>query len=245
VIVLDRMMPRLNGLDVLKKLKADERFKSIPVVMQTAAASSRQIEEGIQAGVYYYLTKPYDERLLLSIVRAAVRDRLSQLEAIQQVAQQRRTLGLMEKSRFRFRTLEEANNLSYFIANCFPQPDVVVHGLGELMINAIEHGNLGISYDEKSELIYSAQWHEEVEKRLGMPQYREKYAVLEFTAAPDALTVKITDQGPGFDWQNYLDFSPDRAMDPHGRGIAVAKAKSFDAMEFIGSGNEVVCKVKR
>ncbi|MDX1975557.1 MAG: response regulator [Rickettsiales bacterium] len=245
VIVLDRMMPVMDGMEMLSKLKAHEEWKNIPVIMQTAAASSQQIMEGVQAGVYYYLAKPYDESLLLSIVRAAIRDYLIFAEVRQEVQKQRRTLGLMERGRFRFRTLEESSNLCYFIANCFPDPSKVVYGLNELMVNAVEHGNLLISYEEKSELVQAGKWREEVERRLALPEYQDKFAILDYEAKEKELVVTIRDQGPGFNWQNYVDFSPDRATDPNGRGIAIAKIRSFPVMEYRGSGNEVICTIPR
>ncbi len=54
-MVLDRMMPGMNGLEVMTELKADENFKWIPVVMQTSAASPSEICEGMEAGVFFYL----------------------------------------------------------------------------------------------------------------------------------------------------------------------------------------------
>ena len=42
-----------------------------------------------------------------------------------------------------------------------------------------------------------------------------------------------------------MDFDPDRAFDPHGRGIAVARLSSFDDLEYIGDGNEVVATVNK
>ncbi len=245
VIVLDRMMPNMDGMAMLKILNDDDVLKDIPVIMQTAAASSKQIQEGIEAGVYYYLAKPYNESLLLSIVRAALKDSVGQMEMREQVQKQRRTLGLMEKGRFRFRTLEETNNLSYFIANCFPDPEHMVYGLNELMVNAVEHGNLGITYAEKMELVLSGKWQEEIENRLSQPEYKDKYAVLEYMANGQEIIVTIRDQGKGFAWEEYLSLSANRAMDPNGRGIAVAKMKSFPTLKYRGSGNEVVCTVKR
>jgi hypothetical protein len=55
----------------------------------------------------------------------------------------------------------------------------------------------------------------------------------------------IQDEGDGFDWQKYLDFDPERAFDPHGRGIAMARMMSFDALEYQGKGNTVVLKIAR
>ncbi len=245
VIVLDRMMPNMDGMAVLKILNEDQHLKDIPVIMQTAAASSKQIQEGIEAGVYYYLAKPYNESLLLSIVRASLRDSVGHLEMREQVQKQRRTLGLMERGRFRFRTLEETNNLSYFIANCFLEPEKMVYGLNELMVNAVEHGNLGISYEEKMELVLNGRWQEEVELRLSKTEYKDKYAILEYAVNEKEIIVTIRDQGKGFAWEEYLQLSVKRATDPNGRGIAVAKMKSFPDLEYKGCGNEVVCTISR
>lgn len=245
VIVLDRMMPNMDGMAVLKTLREDPLFKDIPIIMQTAAASSKRIQEGIEAGVYYYLAKPYNEALLLSIVRAALKDSIGRKELLEQVQKQQRTLGLMEKGIFRFRTLEETNNLSYFIANCFPEPENMVYGLNELMVNAVEHGNLGITYDEKMELSLNGQWHNEIERRLSLPEYKNKYAVIEYTAGENELVVSIRDQGKGFVWKDYMELSPKRATDPNGRGIAIARMKSFPSLEYKNNGSEVVCIIPR
>jgi DNA-binding response OmpR family regulator len=144
-IVLDRMMPRLNGMEVLKAVKADAHFSEIPVIMQSAASARDQILQGIKAGVYYYLTKPYEDQMLLAIVGAALRDTATKKKLREEVSKHRRVMGLMEQSRFRFRTLEEARNIAFLIANCFPEPEATVYGLNEMLINAVEHGNLGIS----------------------------------------------------------------------------------------------------
>jgi anti-sigma regulatory factor (Ser/Thr protein kinase) len=121
----------------------------------------------------------------------------------------------------------------------------MVYGLNELMVNAVEHGNLGISYDKKMQLVLEGRWQEEIENRLAQPEYSRKYAILEYEASEKGRTVKIIDQGKGFDWNSYLDLSPSRATDPNGRGIAIAKMRSFPTLEYRGSGNEVICFVPR
>jgi CheY-like chemotaxis protein len=242
-IVLDRMMPRLNGMEVLKAVKADPRLKDIPVIMQSAASAREQILQGIKAGVYYYLTKPYEDQMLLAIVGAALSDAASKKRLREEVSQQKRVLGLMEQSRFRFRTLEEARNLAFYLANCFPEPEGAVYGLNELLINAIEHGNLGITYGEKTQLILDGRLFEEIDRRLALPENREKWAYLWFEACGRELRVRIKDQGEGFDWRPYLEISPERATHPHGRGIATSKQMSFTSVEYIGCGNEVLCTV--
>ncbi len=242
-IVLDRMMPGMDGMEFLGRIKANPKFQDIPVIMQTAAAGSEQVLQGIQAGVYYYLTKPYDDVLLLAILEAALRDARHKKEMKEQVRRQRRMLGLMEESIFRFRTLEDAKTLAFYIANCFPEPEKVVFGLNELLINAVEHGNLGITYTEKTKLVLSGTWGQEVERRLAAPEYKDKNGRLTFKATKEEIAVTIKDQGQGFDWSNYVELSPARATDPHGRGIVASRLMSFDSMEYLGVGNEVLCKV--
>jgi CheY-like chemotaxis protein len=243
VIVLDRMMPRMNGIEVLKKVKANPALSHIPVIMQTAAAQSSQVLEGIQAGAYYYLRKPYNEALLLSIVKAALMESAAMRDMRNEVRKQKKILGLIEQARFRFRTLEEVSSIAFYVANCCPQPEQVVYGLSELMINAVEHGNLGITYEEKKQMVMKGGWMQEVEKRLSLEENRGKYAILEFMYSPPEIVITIRDQGKGFDWKRYMEFSPERLTDPNGRGIAMSKTFYFPQMEFKGCGNEVICRV--
>ncbi|MGO9472659.1 MAG: response regulator [Rhodomicrobium sp.] len=242
-IVLDRMMPRLNGMEVLRAVKADPRLRDIPVIMQSAASAREQILQGIKAGVYYYLTKPYEDQMLLAIVGAALSDAAGKKRLREEVNQQKRVLGLMEQSRFKFRTLDEARNLAFHLANCFPEPEGAVYGLNELLINAVEHGNLGITYGEKTQLVLDGRLFDEIDRRLALPENQKKWAYLSFEACGNELRVRIKDQGKGFDWRPYLEISPERATHPHGRGIATSKLMSFTSVEYIGCGNEVLCTV--
>ncbi|CAL4869667.1 Protein-glutamate methylesterase/protein-glutamine glutaminase (plasmid) [Asticcacaulis sp. MM231] len=243
VIVLDRMMPRMDGMECLRHLKADPRFCDIPVIMQTAAASHEQIRQGIDGGVFYYLTKPYESDVLLSLVRAAMAEARLKSSLRLEVRQNRQVLGLMEKGEFHFSTLKEAQTLAVFLANCFPEPERVVYGLSELMVNAVEHGNLGISYSEKKRLIIEGRWKAEVEHRLTLPQYAHRRAHLNYDATPDYVSISISDEGEGFDFASYLELSPERATDPNGRGIATARLLSFDSLEYSRGGNTVTCSV--
>ncbi len=243
-IVLDRMMPRLNGMEVLKAVKSDKRLADIPVIMQSAATARDQILQGIKAGVYYYLSKPYEDQMLLAIVGAALQDASLNRKLRAEVSQHRAVMGLMEQSRFRFRTMEEARNLAFLIANCFPEPEAAVYGLNEMLINAVEHGNLGITYSEKTQLILDGRLQEEIERRLALAENRTKWAFMTFESDHRAIRVRITDQGPGFDWRLYMEISPERATHPHGRGIATSKLMSFGSVEYLGCGNEVLCTVE-
>lgn len=244
VILLDRMMPHMTGMDVFEKIKANVRLREIPVIMQTAAATSAQVLDGIEAGVYYYLTKPYGEQILLSVVKAALTYAQNKKEMKKEVLNHKPILGMMEQSRFRFRTQEEAQTLAYIIASCMPSPELTVYGVHELLINAIEHGNYGITYEEKTKLLLSGSWQEEMNRRAALPENINKFAHLSFQLEGDIITLHIKDEGAGFDWRKYMEVSPERVTNPNGRGIAIAKKMSFHSLEYLGNGNEVLCKIK-
>ena len=121
VILLDRRMPRMDGMALLGKLKADDRLRHIPVIMQTAQASSEDVIEGIQAGVYYYLAKPLDRQLLLSVTAAAIEEHQRYLRLRDDVAKRTTAMILMDSGVFHFRTLAEANNLAVSLARACPR----------------------------------------------------------------------------------------------------------------------------
>ncbi|HTN70025.1 MAG TPA: response regulator [Methylomirabilota bacterium] len=73
LILLDYMMPKMNGLEVLKHLKEDERHKGIPVILLTAKASQEDKVRGLDAGAEDYVIKPFDAIELLARVRAMMR----------------------------------------------------------------------------------------------------------------------------------------------------------------------------
>jgi len=68
MIVLDVMMPRMDGFEVLKRLQADPNTQDIPVIMLTAKAQDADIFRGWSSGVSSYLTKPFNPRELLTFV---------------------------------------------------------------------------------------------------------------------------------------------------------------------------------
>ena len=243
LVVLDRMMPGLDGLSFLRRMKEHPGLADIPVIMQTAAAAPEQVREGLQAGAYYYLIKPYEPEALVSIVRGAledhrVRNTLRHLSRRLEDAHK-----LLQVAEYRFSSLQEVNQLLPVLASFAPNPDVTAAGLADLMVNAVEHGNLGISYKEKAQLKMAGAWEKEIESRRLLSQYRDRFATVRVERLPDHVQFTVTDQGEGFDWAQYLEFAPERAFDPNGRGIAMARKLSFSSLEYLGKGNVVVATV--
>jgi adenylate cyclase len=73
VILLDYMMPKMNGLEVLKRLREDKSYQRIPVILLTAKASQEDKVRGLDAGADDYVIKPFDAIELLARVRAMMR----------------------------------------------------------------------------------------------------------------------------------------------------------------------------
>ncbi len=240
VVLLDRTMPRMDGMQLLTRIKDEERLRMLPVILQTALARRDQILEGIRAGAYYYLTKPYDVEMLRSVVRTATTDYRGYRELQSQVKKGVDSLRLLRHAVFTFQTIEQAHDLGTLLANTCPDPTTTVIGLTELLVNAVEHGNLCITYDDKSRLYASGNWSDELQRRLALPENASKHAEVSFERDAECIRFVIRDQGEGFDWQRYLQVDPQRAFDTHGRGIAMANRLSFSHIEYRGCGNEVV-----
>jgi two-component system chemotaxis response regulator CheY len=65
LLLLDWNMPRLNGLDLVKKLRADTKYDRLPIIMVTSEAAKYNVIEAVKAGVNDYLIKPVSEKNLM------------------------------------------------------------------------------------------------------------------------------------------------------------------------------------
>jgi len=154
-----------------------------------------------------------------------------------------RILSLLQYGLFRFRQMADANLLAESIACHCPNPRLVVVGISELLVNAIEHGNLGISFDEKSQLQADNTWLNEIERRLQLPENKNKFVEVEYTRTDQEIKIKVTDQGKGFDWKKFESPPADGAHKSHGRGIFLAKNLAFKEFYYSGQGNVVTCVI--
>ncbi len=73
LVVLDVMLPGVDGVELLRRMRGDARFRAIPVVMATARSAEIDKIQGLDLGADYYLTKPFGVMELVSCVRAVLR----------------------------------------------------------------------------------------------------------------------------------------------------------------------------
>ena len=66
--LLDLMMPRLSGLDVLRQVRAQERFSSLPCIILTAGGDAKHERDALELGATQFLTKPFSPKKLYALV---------------------------------------------------------------------------------------------------------------------------------------------------------------------------------
>lgn len=237
-VLLDRMMPQMDGIAVLQELKVDDRLSELPVILQTAAGTNVQVGEGLSAGAHYYLVKPFDRRQLLPIVQGAVGN-YRQLREMRARLQECNPFGLIVNGTFCFRTLAEARELATWLAAASGDPRPVAFGLQALLVNAVEHGNLELGYEAKRDALVAGKLDDVLNARLANPELAARRVWVEVERGDEWVTYTIRDEGKGFDFARYLVDDESRLVDPNGRGIRLARDLSFDEVEYIGTGNTV------
>ena len=117
LILLDIMMPKLDGIETVKRLKADASLPFIPVILLTAKTDTKDVVAGLEAGADEYLTKPFDHGALMARVKAMLR-----IKGLQdQVSQQAHELAqwnkkLEERVAAQVGEIERMSRLKRFLA---------------------------------------------------------------------------------------------------------------------------------
>ena len=78
LIVLDLMLPMIDGLEVCRRLKSDTETSSVPIIMLTARSEERDMIEGLERGADDYVTKPFSPQVLLARIKAVLRRKLAE-----------------------------------------------------------------------------------------------------------------------------------------------------------------------
>lgn len=144
----------------------------------------------------------------------------------------------------RFQTPMQAQRIATFLSQLTADPERSYMGLWEIFINAIEHGNLGISYDEKAKLLETQTLDEITSERLANEKFQNHYVRVSFVVADGSVSFDIKDDGNGFNWKPFLATDDERILEKNGRGIAVAHTMSFDELAYGESGNHIYCEIK-
>lgn len=120
------------------------------------------------------------------------------------------------------------------------EAEILYIGLREIIINAVEHGNLHISFDEKTEAQSKGQYIQLLMNRQNEPEYKDKKVKIESSITFDKVMYRISDEGPGFDHKTFLNRTMNQVDNTlaHGRGISMAM-QLFDSVVYNDKGNQV------
>ena len=145
--------------------------------------------------------------------------------------------SLIESLHLRIRSLADVNKLCGCFANFMEDREAFTIGFVELLVNAIEHGKLGIGYDLKTKLIDSGRLHDEIEERCAaLP---DKFVDIFVERIDGYLKFRIEDHGEGFDHKPFLAFDPENRASTHGRGLAISKSVAFPDLTYSDGGSIV------
>ncbi len=241
IVFADIQMPVMNGLEMLEKLRKID--SEALVIINTSLDAPEYTLQALRLKANDYLVKPIMVRELSDIIakyagilahRTLNREVLGCIYRRELSMQIGNQLDLLGKIVDRL-ILETETALK-------PQDRLGVRlGLMEILINAIEHGNLAIGYDEKSVAIEKGPNGLEklVEERLNQEPYRSRHIQIDFYLDRERCEWLVSDQGDGFDFNNLPDPNdPENLVKCHGRGIMLARMQ-FDDCRFIGTGNQV------
>ena len=247
--LFDINLPDSSGNDIFYAIKSDEYISNIFVVTQTADVSYETRNKAINAGVFYHLTKPFTEQQIYNVVKSAIEQYYEKRKLFSNILSDgyQYDIDVTKCSaneiacKYTFRTLEDVEEISQTIAKIYPDREKVIIGIHELLTNAIEHGNLGIDFEEKSDLIINNEWKNEIDKRLKEEPYCNRTAYAECRIDSDGILLTIKDMGKGFDYQKYTSLDMSGISMPNGRGIAIAMISSFDKLIYSDGGSKVDC----
>ncbi len=238
VILSDILMPHVNGVE-LAKINFEGRF--VPFIICTAVNDPFMALEALHHGVQDYLVKPTEEHLLINVLIGA----LARHRFYQETRENPAFEGNLDRIIIKPRLSEVPLAHSWLFHKMEPlrlanRDKGFVYALYEFIMNAHEHGCLGLGEQLKGELIRSDRYAEELMRR----EKERQGGRIEICISllHDKVAITIEDDGPGFDPQPYLKLSHDdlieRLKRPSGRGIAIA-SRQFDSVIYGNGGSRV------
>ena len=244
VVISDIRMPKMDGLTMLTEIRRIDRAAA--VILMTGQGNEDILLSALRGGATNFFKKPFSNRELIDEIRRIVGFRLE-----------------TERSRF-FSPYSTAEAKSfvlpvgaasyYSIINqitlqlpILVAPEDILNlkiGIEEMITNAIEHGSLGISFEEKSQAIKEGRLAELVTVRTEEARRAGRKVFIGSRLSLELFEVTIHDQGQGFDWRKLPAVAPENLLAYNGRGIFLTKIY-FDEVEYNEAGNQVTLRKHR
>ncbi len=230
-ILSDIVMPNIDGLK-LAELNFQNQFR--PFVVCTMISDAATALKFLKFGVQDYLPKPMEEASLLNTVRNAINRRkllrlftddetplpgnIGAITISARLAEVHRVHDWLRRKIGKIMSLAEQRRFISFAA--------------EFLMNAYEHGSLRLSEREKTKLLESGLYHEELRRR---ELECKANIVVAVSIVANEIAIHVIDDGYGFDYRHYLEMPAadvlNRLVLPNGRGIQMAM-QYFDQITF-------------
>ena len=231
-IICNVMLPGISGLEFLRDIR--KKDSTTAIVMISTESSERLAVQVFRSGADDFLKKPIQDKDILPMLdkfASRMPKRQDDMEPY----------GEVESGKLKFIFPTEYDGTSNIM------PRIIELGLSELVTNAIEHGNLNITYDEKTAVADTADAMMDLcNTRLLNPEIASRLITVYYEFSPEECKWTIIDEGNGFDVSKVPDPTKQEQRETlfHGRGIMFSRA-IFDSVEYKGKGNEVVVTKKR
>lgn len=247
VVISDVRMPGLDGIALLKAIRREAQ--DVITIIVTGHGNEELALEALENGANNYIKKPIDLADLKQLLRR-----------YKSIFEQREITTALKKniSNRQFEMEVDTDTtvvpslVKYLVEktdNVFADAELVQLelGLSELLINSMEHGNLGISREDKASALQKNTFQSLVEERMSDSVCSKRKIHITYRSNQTECEWLIKDQGVGFDFTNVADPTQERFLhELHGRGIFLSKMQ-FDEFEYLNKGTtvRVIKKIKQ
>lgn len=240
LVLSDIKMPKMDGLKFLEEIRKMDT--DTIVVMITAYGSEEYAIQALRSRANNYLKKPiqHSELLLLLEKYASI------IESYDLTQKEFGAVIKPELSRVIDNDMKMVpkvvSRLILETGRAFNKEqrlDIRL-GLFEVLMNSIEHGNLGITFEEKYDALKGERLKQLYKKRLGDPEYSDRRVTIDFKPDKTGCEWLIKDEGKGFNWQIALERADQTydLLELNSRGVLIIQYH-FDEVEYLGSGNQI------
>lgn len=239
IVLTDVNMDEMSGLELLEKVKR-ERAETI-VILLTAYTSEENVMSAMRYGANNYFKKPVLKNTFLSVLRKYA-------NIIQMQNYDKEIVSFQVKHTFNLQFPSNIDLIPSIVNYLVKETSGILSpsiqldvrlGLSELLINAVEHGNMEISFEDKEQAIQDDTLQDLYNSRMKNEIFSKRVVDVKYSMDGKSCEWTITDQGCGFDFLKIPDpVTEDGLLRMHGRGIFICRFQ-FDKMEYIETGNIV------
>lgn len=238
VLVLDLDEPK--SMRLLRHLHTEGNHR--PVLVLAGLGQRAELLEAQRLGVFAVVPSPFSEEEIGYHIGHALTTLAERFDPCRLGFQQR--LITLDND-FALVTPVAMSLVETALSFYDPRRTTVTLGLVEILTNAIEHGNLGISYEEKREALRSSVFYDLAHRRSQESPWKDRRVRARCLVDPEEGMVRfrVQDEGDGFDWRNLPNpFSQNNIGARHGRGILMA-AHAFQSLRYNDKGNEATLEL--